>query len=253
MTTLRFHDKAVALLRSPINPSADAVNQVEARERALGIRLPASLREWYSLEGASVLLAGAGPDNPVPIAELGVPINSDAPKAVDLLAAGILAIMWEEQAVCLWAVRLDGSEDPPVVVAVDPWETSEWGVSIFAPQPTWMPCADHFSTFVYCWLWDHLRGPLGGAEGASMGCQAVAFDPALIAKIGAQFTELPRTFGWPGKTAYRFFGQGVSLLIWEGDEGGADWFVHAASRPHLDDVVMRLRALGAELDGAYYP
>src|SRR5262245_44588782 len=74
------------------------------------------------------------------LAEWGVAL-----RGVDHLPAGYLGVIIEAQGCCLWAVRLDGSDDPPVVQAED-WHSA---------TPTWQPVADRFSTFTLARTWSH--------------------------------------------------------------------------------------------------
>jgi len=240
MARLRFHQGAVDLLPRQPSVSADCARELDAREQELGIRIPASVREWYVLED-SVNLWGrySNDDDPVPLNELGAVVDFvDPPR--DLAREGLVMILRENQGVCTWAVRLDGSEDPPVVVEVDSW-----------PNPVWVSCADRFSTFMFCWLWDFCFGPLDlRGRHSLLECQAGQLAPEAIAQLQAHFQEMPRTHGWPGKTNYRFSGHGGKILIWAGEERGTDWHV-AASSKDMGGVTAKLRALGISLEGAY--
>lgn len=116
---------------------------LKTRERALKFKLPASLKEFYSLQGACAILAKHSNEDPAqPIEELG-----DA----DELAHGLLRIQTENQGVAAWFVRLDGTDDPPVEVeseadrreppaGADDW--SYWDAAVFHRV------CDHFSDFV---------------------------------------------------------------------------------------------------------
>ncbi len=70
----------------------------------LGIRLPASVREWYSYRNAlPVLAAHSNEDSPIPVQEIAV---------LETAAGRLIPIRRENQGVCTWAILLDGSEDP---------------------------------------------------------------------------------------------------------------------------------------------
>ncbi len=72
------------------------------------------------------------------ISEFGKPerdIHGDGPQ--DRLANNLLVFRWENQGVCAWAIRPDGSDDPPVVVDVD------------TQFKSWIECASSFSRHLY--------------------------------------------------------------------------------------------------------
>jgi len=114
-----------------------------------------------------ILATHSNCDHPTPLDRLGeieqvwhkADSRDSAPKSY-------LPTMTENQGVCRWAIELDGSDDPPVVVEVD----STSGVS-------WQHCADTFSTFVYTqvWDWQRLKGPsLCAQVGKSLDLHIVA-------------------------------------------------------------------------------
>jgi hypothetical protein len=142
---LRFHAKTFDLLGIEPSVSPSAVDLLEQVEERIGCRLPASVREWYELRGACRLLLEHSNDDPaVDISDLGQPEgDSRGAGPHDLIADDLLLFRWENQGVCAWAIRLDGSDDPPVVVDVD------------TQFRTWTRCADSFSQHVYSWVWDY--------------------------------------------------------------------------------------------------
>jgi len=229
---LRFHERAAGLL--PARPAFDP-NRAEVlrrREQRLGISIPTSVREWYSLED-SVNLWGryTNDDCPVPINELGEPVDwVDPPR--DLVREGLLLICRENQGVASWAVRLDGTDDPPVVVEVDSW-----------PDPNWIPCADRFSTFLFCQFWDYCGGPCDLRSNLLI---ANVYEDLTADTLGAlrrDFEELPSTFGWPAGTNLRFQGHGGSILIWH-DKRETDWHLVGKTEPDLARLLRKLRDSG---------
>lgn len=222
---LHFHAKAFALLPSVPAVSAMHTDLLSAREAELGLRWPASIREWYSLEGAVELLRRhSNDDDPVPIERLGAPVAPWYGETCrDFLSKSLLLIMLENQGVCNWAVQLDGSPDPPVVVAVDT-----------APDELWLPATQSFSEFVYCQIWDH----------AHMSACCAAQEPALalddLAYLRSRFQQGPTTYGWPGSANYRFTTPWGRILIWYADHHGADWYLSASSD---HDLAQLLRAI----------
>src|SRR4051812_13188258 len=124
-----FHGRTFELLSSRPKASTTALGELEATERRLNLRLPPSVREWYSYQAAlSILAEHSNDDPPIPVWEF-APVESPAGR--------LIPIRHENQGVCTWAILLDGSEDPPVLVDVD------------SDGKVWQPLAREFSTYVY--------------------------------------------------------------------------------------------------------
>jgi hypothetical protein len=134
--------------------------------------------------------------------------------------------MVENQAVCVWALRLDGGDDPPVVVACD-------------PDLEWRPCAESFSAFVGCEVWDHSE--IWDETGARilLQAQATPLREADLLFLRARFTEAATTRGWPGNNQYRFERDDVRVLVWDGEDQ-ADWFITATTEGWLAAVAAEL-------------
>jgi hypothetical protein len=113
---LQYHGPAFRLLGREPRVSADAVRAIEECEAACGVRLPAALREYYTLDGAELALAesnkACGP-------------NSLAGILKGFAAAVASPPAGEPPAICFFGpwrvntgyeswVTLDGSDDPPV-------------------------------------------------------------------------------------------------------------------------------------------
>lgn len=229
---LRFHERAVNLLpkRPGLDPSrAEALAR---REQDLGIKLPASVREWYSLED-SVNLWGryTNDDYPAPIDELGELVDWVKPPR-DLVREGLLLIARENQGVASWAVRLDGTEDPAVVVEVDSW-----------PDPNWIPCADKFSTFLFCQFWDYCEGPCDLRSNLLLARVSEDLTDDTLSSLRRGFEELPSTFGWPSGTSLRFQGHGGRMLIWR-DKRESDWHLVGRTELELRSLLRKLRDSG---------
>jgi hypothetical protein len=47
------------------------------------------------------------------------------------------------------------------------------------------------------------------------------------------FKEGPRTYSWPGKTNYRFIDEETRIIIWDDEEGQADWYIFSQSAEAL--------------------
>lgn len=209
-----YHRATFDLLGDLPRTSAGAIAELERAEQRLGMRLPSSLREWYSYDGALTILAShSNDDPPIPVEEFSL-TDSDAGR--------LIPIRRENQGVCTWAVVLDGSDDPPVMVDVD------------SDGAMWQPFARDFSTYVYTCVWDYC---VVLSQAAMVQAQNVPLSPRSLHALQGLFDEGPRTFGGPGSTQYRFSGDQHGILIWATDHGQADWFVGAADVTSLEAVL----------------
>src|SRR5688572_16059631 len=106
-----FHSATFRLLRIEPHVSSAAVSAVESVERRLGFRLPASVREWYSNDGAIDILAKySNQDQPIPPEKFAV---------TEWNSRRLLPFKYENQGICTWSISLDGSDDPSVYIDVD--------------------------------------------------------------------------------------------------------------------------------------
>jgi hypothetical protein len=224
---LRYHSKTFQLLGIEPRRSAFAVEALARVKNKIGRTLPASVREWYELENAcSLLLEHSNDDQPVDIAEFGGPQrDTHGGRPHDLLANNLLVFRCENQGVCAWAIQLDGSADPPVVVDFD------------TQFKSWIRCAPSFSQHIYAWMWDYgvslarLRSDdlLIQAQNRPLSMEALSF-------LNNQFEAELVTHGWPGHTQYRFFMGDQRILIWA-DRNQADWHLAAEDEASLERLV----------------
>lgn len=235
-TPLNYHDEAAKLLPRGLRLSDSAAEAVRKREMELGFSLPAAIREWYSIDGAHSLLATySNNDWPIELKDLGTPFDDwfgGGPK--DFVAEGLLLFMCENQGVCNWAVKLDGTPDPPVVVEVDT-----------APKAVWLPCADRFSIFIWCQIWDYSFREVGVAA------QEIELSPNDLALLKSHFRELPTTNRWPGNANYRFENECGAILIWDGGDRGADWFAWSRTTSGLKALLRSIWHCG-NLSRSFY-
>ncbi len=201
-----FHSATFELLGTQPRTSTAALGEVESTEQRLGMRLPLAVREWYSYQSAlSILAMHSNEDPPIPVRDF---------TFAESTVGRLLPIRWENQGVCTWALRFDGSDDPPVLVDVDSGGTA------------WQLFAQHFSTYVYSCVWDYhvvLRQP------ALVQAQNSPISSESLRDLAGLFDEGPRTSGWPGTAQYRFAGSRLGVLIWS-MEDQADWFVVQPTR-----------------------
>jgi hypothetical protein len=220
---MSFHRQTLELLGYEPALSPEAVAVLTQVERQRGFRFPAALWEWYSLDGAVPLLARySNADPPVRLAELGGALTDPyTGEPMDLLTRGLLPIRFENQAVCVWAVRLGVGEDPEVVVDYD------------SGLRDWLWCASSFSSHVYCWVWDYsfiFPGKYKAMANANSSNEA-----ALLGFFRSEFQERPSTGGWPSARQYRFEREGQRILLWTGDR--ANCFLAAPSTDLIVELV----------------
>jgi hypothetical protein len=216
------------LLNVALAISDSAVADLDAVEARIGGKLPASIREWYSLDGACRLLQEySNDDQPLDVREFGLPredTNGGGPH--DLLARGLVPFRYENQAVCVWAFAMDGTDDPPVYVDVD------------SQFKTWTRCTPTFSGHLYAWMWDFAKvlrknDLLVQAQNSPLSDRALAF-------LKGNFDVGPVTHGWPGRTQHRFSTGDQRILIWTGDSQ-ADWWITADQEESLRALIQTIR------------
>jgi hypothetical protein len=169
MVALKYHQPTFDLLK--IEPEIDpaAVAALDALEKRRSIKLPASVREWYSIKDAEKWLAGN--DNALEAQDFLGSIGSsggsmaDVEKEPDSLdrrrlqtqnfrqqminafhynypnLRNLLGVVIENQGVCYWAVKLDDGDDPPVLLC-------------YSHEENWQRFCDTFSHFCFMRVWD---------------------------------------------------------------------------------------------------
>jgi hypothetical protein len=223
---MRWHEKTAELIGRRLEESDTAASVVSAVERERSFLFPDSVREWYSLPDATEILRQySNDDSPVAARDLGKPFArwyNGGPR--DFVSEGRLVFMFENQGVCQWSVELSGADDPPVAVIVDP-----------GPHDDWTACARSFSDFVYCQVWDHPQWPYW------IGAQLAGPGGSELLTLRQRYEESVRTFGWPGRTCYRFTCSSGRILLWDGEAaGGTDWQLMAPSATALEDLLISL-------------
>jgi hypothetical protein len=180
---LKYHQATFNLLN--ITPEIDdaAVLALDDLETRLEIKLPAALREWYSLKNARQHLR-CNDDHVLPIEKLGYD---------DFASEDMLLFIRENQDTAMWALQMDGSDNPPVFVSNDDYD--EWAM-----------CAATFSDFVYGRVWEW-RWMLG--RSSLILWDDAAFSADGLAYLRQHFTEQPTGYNgfWryaPDSTIYRF-------------------------------------------------
>jgi hypothetical protein len=220
------------MLALPYVPDSSALGTLKSREAELGVRLPPSFTEWFGMRnGVDLLRSHSNSDDPIAIEELGSPLCWRWTETRDCLREGLLPFMVENQGVCVWAISLDGSDDPAVIVARD-------------PELDWRACARSFSDFIDCQIWDHtvvLRPTL--SEGVLLTAQDHPLRAEDLAFLRHGFSERTSTAGWPGEHQYRFESREGCLLLWD-NRDQADWFIASENDEDLFQLTKGLWHVG---------
>lgn len=221
------HDRALKLLAQllPAGPM-DAVLECEAR---LGLRLPASVREWFGpLNGAELLGRYSNTDRAV------LPRDFEV---VKLGARPMIIVLHENQSVCWWAFEFDGSDDPPVHVNVNP------------PPDDLTQYAPTFSEFVYVRMfdfgwWPHADGSRNDEEPERSLIEVRdALRADSLAWLRANFTSDPGSLGWPPEAiTHRFSSGPMRIVIYETD-GEADWVLSGPSARAVEVLRRKLEGV----------
>jgi hypothetical protein len=202
--------------------SNDAVLECEAR---LGLRLPASVREWFGpLNGHELLTRYSNQDRGI------------HPRDFALVKHGpclLVRILEENQGCCWWAFELDGSDDPPVHVGVEPSDP------LIRHSPT-------FSEFVYLRMfdfgwWDSPMGVLDLEERVLIETRE-PLRPASLEWLRRNFNCEPGSIGWPTPLTHRFKSSAGRIVIWA-DTDQADWVLAAPTPRRLAKLVRSVAAV----------
>lgn len=214
-----------ALSRGVSPSAAKALAEVEER---IWRGLPASVREWYEQEDAcQLLLDYSNGDPPLEIERFGEALrDTHGGGPHDLLARGLLPFRFENQGVCVWAVHLNGSDDPPVVIDYD------------TQFKIWKPCAASFSEHVYTWVWDW---SLVLQRDLLIQAQHDPLSPEAMSFLKMHFAAGPVTAGWPADNQYRF-SRGDQRILISASDGWANWHLAADSDDSLAELAAAVGA-----------
>ncbi len=199
-----------------------AVETLDALEATRGLSLPASVREWLSLEGAAAILRR--PEDAQKLT-LGEPIDD-----IDCVAEGWLVVQVENQGVVYWAVPLDAGDDPPVYGAEDPeWDAGD------------EPYAASFSDWVHSLArrWHAMESlPVREDDGSDAPVEPQI--RALENELGLEGVAFPE---WLGQREWTF--GSADVLVHVRDFGGPSewtlWAKDAAAMTRLRDTLAGAR------------
>jgi hypothetical protein len=177
-------------------------------------------------KGATLLADFSNDDHPIVPADLGKSLARWT--AYEPIREGILPFMVENQGVCVWAISLHAPDDPPVLIDVDS-----------GCPPRWQRCADRFSDWLNCQVWDHQL-----LEGCWFGAQAPELSADAIAVLNRDFDARVQTHAWPGRTNYRYSNPCCEILLWN-STGQSDWWIKPMSADSAIEVIDELDHIAA--------
>jgi hypothetical protein len=198
--SLRYHARAWRLLGREPALSADAVRAIEECEARCGVRLPAAVREWYSLVGAvEVLAEHEAACGPASLDELLTAFAAAARggRRATPPARFVFYGPWRQNTGYEAELDLTGPDDPPVFVhpdtPVEPFSGHVLGLA------WWKRTFDCSHLFV-----------------------RAEFGPPDLDYLAEHFEELPRLVAPDGSHTLRFFGwRGRVEVVSQGDPSSA--------------------------------
>ena len=219
---LRYHAQTFRLLGLVPSRRPDADVLLAGRESACGSAFPASVKEWFSLEGAAELFSRSTQERMSPLEALGSPGQ---------VAQGYLRVASENQGVVDWYVPLGGPDDPPVLVV----DGDRKGPLVAASLQIH---AASFGTFLFdMFAENRFRG---WQLGTYLVARGQAPDEAVLAELRAHLEEGPRTDLRHRKIRRLFGGAGWLTAVSADDDLPAHlatWTFDAASPEALHDMV----------------
>lgn len=275
MRRVSYHQNVFDLLDVEPRISPEAARMVADWERRMRLTLPASVRDWYTLQDVVPLTLGEEMT-----AEYGYLwhdySNEDHPTALDRVLAdwdaasrlgtsqdpGYVTVLEENQGCNQWIIRLGDEDDPPVWVDLETDNGRQWTI-----------IAERFSTFLMEWFWEsyqepwtpvshnpspvtepvHPRWPkrpklyINGLWLRSPRDEALL--PPHVDYLIEQATEEPQQLPrGGGVTAYRFTLPEGHVRVTSDDhrnaEGRSAWWLHAHSPEALTALARRVLHIG---------
>jgi len=140
--SLTYHQKSLEILGVKPKISQSQVALICSFEERYALRLPAALREWYSLENGFELLQEISAFH-VPLEINNMPsIQKDYSDIFSVYEP--LPILVENQWVWHMAVRLQEGENPPVYIRYN------------EPNENWVLHANSFTEWIHALSWDYV-------------------------------------------------------------------------------------------------
>lgn len=239
---MSYFSAALTLAGAAANVSDAAVDRLDLLEATHGVVLPAAVREWYSRPKLVDLLAATSSlERIYPIRDFGYwgpywrfPGGASDQEAepgeeasrVDPLALGLLPFMEEDQGVWFMVARLNGADDPPLVVSFD----------VVGPEMQWQPHVARFSDLIYTRLWDVFP------DGFSLSGRALPVTQVDLTTLGTELQQMQSSFEVPAGTTFRYADRSGDqrVLLVERSPNCWDITLWSAGRELLKDLAARL-------------
>ncbi len=224
---LQYHGDAIRLLGIHAEVDPKSVALIQSTETRLGVRLPDSVREWYSLmDSVGTLEQWSGPGMAILLGRF-----SESPQAAIVrpheVAHSLLPVLLENQGVCRWAVALDGTPDPPVYVEVQD-----------SRDPGWALHAEEFSSFLLALFWDFREGKF------HYSAQETSLSDTDFCRLEKSLALGPPTYRWPARQNWRFRRSDAYLSLWHSEGEQTDWMIHGTSEPPLLELLRMVIDMG---------
>jgi hypothetical protein len=225
---IRFHNAIFQLLGVEPVFSSSAQKTIAQREKVCMTTFPASIKEWFSIEGVGKLFAeNTTPDYLVELDELGEP---------DEMAQGYIRIASENQAVVVWFARLNGSDDPPVFHDNNQYFDTDFGAI------DWQFVSATFTGFIFSMI---AGGHFGGwYSGMYLSAEDQAPNFTVFEALRNRYWQGPYA-ELPDVKIHRFFNRHGIIVIRSimSQEGvwRAKWILEADSSEALSDLIQSVR------------
>lgn len=219
---LHYHQQTFDLIRQTPYHNQAAMQLFEQWQHA-GFTLPPAVREWYALVGVDMILSRySNGDHPISFTDLqSSVVSSGLYYGREVTGRRLLPFIAENQGCAVWLIDLTGDDDPPIIQWLDDYGEGD---------QRW----DHFSTFLFEWVWQHLYW--------QQECFLFAREPTLtnhdLAWLRATFIEVP-TSSAPSIQFYHFTFDKQHIHVWPREEH-VEWWLAADSENELLALTRKL-------------
>jgi hypothetical protein len=194
--TLRYHAWTFRLLGREPRVSADAVRTIENWDAQHGLKLPAAVREWYSLEGIEDILAAVCPGHRViPLAQFLASFARVARHKQNGPPQPLVFSPWPASAAPAVYLVLEGMDDPLITPVPGDWR---------AARPLSKVLADL--------AWGKVTaGRPSLVAGSIIDSRTAEFGPPQFDFLLETFPQMKRS--WSHPPSIRFFGPGTWVQV----------------------------------------
>ena len=223
-----YHQTAFDHIHYPPRVSTVAQTWLNQLEDHHQVKLPASVREWYSIVGSTDLLRQhSNRDEPVHLHMLDGELSRKISLTVNGQQGHLVGVLWENQAVYKWTVFIpaDASiDDPSVYVGC---------VRLKPNELEWKLFSHTFSDFIYAFFWDYAEYQYNAAVTADF--TAIDYD-----RLRDTFHKLPlQTFSFPREITCRLYRNDQRVVLWR-NETEADGYFSASTPDSMRNLVQTI-------------